>query len=77
MKTKDKIKISYEAEADVLMCETVDNQPIDFAKEVGNIVVHFTKNNVPVVVEILEASKFLTQAENLIKRDRTSAVAVR
>lgn len=66
MKNKNKTKISYEPEADVLMWEITD-KPIDFAKEIGNVVVHFTKNNMPVLIEILEASKFLNKAKALVK----------
>ena len=50
-------KISYEPEADVLRIE-VANLPIDYAKEIGSFVVHFSKDGLPVYVEILEASKF-------------------
>ncbi|NCO15563.1 DUF2283 domain-containing protein [Candidatus Wolfebacteria bacterium] len=69
IKSKNKAKISYEPEADVLMWEIAD-KPIDFAKEIGNIVVHFTKNNIPVLIEILEASKFLAKAKSLVQKDR-------
>jgi len=69
IKSKNKAKISYEPEADVLMWEVAD-KPIDFAKEIGNIVVHFTKNNIPVLIEILEASKFLAKAKSLVQKDR-------
>ncbi len=70
---KNKAKISYESEADVLMWEIID-KPIDYAKEIGNVVVHFTKNNVPVLIEILEASKFLSRAKSLVeKEDRVLA----
>ena len=65
------MKISYESEADVLMWE-ITNKPIDFAKEVGNVIVHFTKNNMPVLVEILEASKFLAKARDLVKKREIS-----
>lgn len=67
MKNKSKVKISYEPEADVLMWE-ITNKPIDFAKEVGNVIVHFTKNNIPVLIEVLEASKFLAKAKSLVKK---------
>ncbi len=73
MRNKNKIKISYEPEADVLMWEITD-KPINFAKEIGNVVVHFTKDSVPVLVEILEASKFLTKAKNLVEK---SGLAIR
>lgn len=69
MKNKNRTKISYEPDADVLMWEITD-KPIDFAKEIGNVVVHFTKNNIPVLIEILEASKFLAKAKNLVEKDK-------
>ncbi len=71
MKNKNKAKISYEPEADVLTWE-ITNQPIDYAKEIGNVVVHFTKNNIPVLIEILEASKFLARVKNLVKETQIS-----
>ena len=71
MKNKNKVKISYEPEADVLMWE-ITNKPINFAKEIGNVVVHFTKNNMPVLIEVLEASKFLAKARNLVKKGEIS-----
>jgi hypothetical protein len=63
---KQQSKIRYELEADVLSWE-ITGQPIDYAKEVGNLVVHFTKHNMPVLVEILEASKFLTKVQKVFK----------
>ena len=71
MTNKNKTKISYETEADILIWE-ITNQPIDYAKEIGNVVVHFTKNNIPVLIEILEASKFLSKAKNLVKETQIS-----
>ncbi len=49
--------ISYEPEADVVRIELTDT-PIDYAREMGNVVVHFSKDNIPVYLEILEASRF-------------------
>ncbi len=68
MKNKNNTKISYEPETDVLMWEITDKS-IDFAKEIGNVVVHFTKNNIPVLIEILEASKFLNKAKYLVNKE--------
>ena len=65
MRLKQRIKISYEPEADVLTWE-ISDQDIDYAKEIGNVVVHFSKNNVPVLIEILEATKFSTKAQKLL-----------
>ena len=64
MNTKQ-TKISYEPEADVLMLEK-SSEPIEYAEEMGNFIVHFGKKNNPILVEILEASKFLGKAGKLI-----------
>jgi len=49
--------ITYEPEADVLSWE-VSDKPIDHAREVGNIVVHFDHKDNPVLLEVLEAKGF-------------------
>lgn len=64
-------RISYEPEADVLSVEVSREAPIDHAREVGNVVVHFTKHNVPVLVEVLNASQFVTQAAKLVGKSQT------
>ena len=61
-------RISYEPEADILMWE-FSNQKIDFAKEVGDFIVHYSKKENPVLVEILEASKFLLRASRLVNQE--------
>jgi len=63
--TKKQAKIHYEPEADVLSWE-MSRDPIDFAQESGNVVVHFSRRGAPVLVEILEARKFLTDAQKLV-----------
>ena len=67
MKNGGKVKISYEPEADILTLE-VSRDKIDFAEEVGNFVVHFDKKKTPVLLEILEASKFLKLAGMILKK---------
>ena len=57
--------MTYEPEADVLAWE-ITGQPVDYAEEVGNVVIHFSKKNRPVLMEILEASKFLSTAKKLV-----------
>ncbi len=47
----------------------ITNKPVDYAKEIGNVVAHFTKNNMPVLIEILEASRFLARVKNLVKEN--------
>lgn len=66
-------RISYEPEADVLTVEMSRTAPIDFAKEIGNIVVHFTKQGVPVLMEVLNASQFVSQAADLVHKRKDTA----
>ncbi len=59
MKTRSKVKVSYDRDADVLTIESNDSATIDHAQEMGPLVVHFGKQNEPVLIEVLEASKTL------------------
>lgn len=62
-----KSKISYESEADVLRVEVAKGK-IDYASEIGNIVVHFSKQGQPLYLEILEATKFLKKSNQELAR---------
>jgi uncharacterized protein YuzE len=61
-------KVSYDPESDVLMFELSSSAPIAFAREMGNVVVHFTKQNVPVLIEILNASSFVLQMQDAMDK---------
>jgi len=54
------MKISYDKEKDILLIESSE-EPIDYAEEVGSIIAHFTKEGKPVLLEILDASEFLSE----------------
>lgn len=72
MNNHKKITLKYEPEADVLSYK-LSGSPIDYAKEVGNVIVHFTKDHIPVLVEILEASSFLEKSFSLVEREKSHA----
>lgn len=55
--TAKNVHVEYDADADVLSIENMSPVAIDHAKEMGNLVVHFGKNNEPMLIEVLEASK--------------------
>ncbi len=55
------MKFKYDREEDILIVET-DVGYIDHAEEMGPFIVHFTKEGKPVVLEILDASDFLSLA---------------
>lgn len=68
MKNKiKKTKLGYDPESDVLRVE-ISKRPIDYATEVGNIVVHFSPEGLPVYLEILEAKKFLFQYKRVLEK---------
>lgn len=72
MNNQSMSKLSYEPESDVVRIELA-NLPIDYAREMGNMVVHFSQDHVPVYVEILDATKF---KKNLVKVFEHPAEAV-
>jgi hypothetical protein len=39
----------------------ISDDAIDYAEEMDSVLVHFTKTGKPVLLEILDASKFLAQ----------------
>ncbi|TSC80049.1 MAG: hypothetical protein G01um101429_253 [Parcubacteria group bacterium Gr01-1014_29] len=71
---KNDIKISYDADADVMSWETTQKGKIDYATEIGNFVVHFSKDNKPLLIEVLEASKILKKSERKIEKAREHEV---
>ena len=51
----------YDPESDVLAV-VLSKKPFDYAEEMGDFIVHFSKKNKPVYVEILNASRFIKNA---------------
>lgn len=63
--TRKILKLKYEPEADVLSWE-ISDAPVEYATEVGDMVVHFTKNHEPVLIEVLRAKEFMRIAEHVV-----------
>ncbi len=55
------MKISYDREQDILLLE-LSSKLIKFAEKMGPIIVHFSEDEKPVLLEILDASEFITTA---------------
>ena len=55
------LRMTYDSQVDILLVET-SKRPIDHARELGPVIVHFTKDDKPVALEILDASQFVSQA---------------
>ena len=56
--------MQYDAEANLLSWE-ITKDPIDRAIELGNFIIHLSKNKKPVLIEILNASKFVGQTDKV------------
>ena len=53
----------------------MSEEGIDYAEEVGPMIIHFTKEGKPVLVEILDASDFLAEITKASVRARDSKLA--
>ncbi len=58
------MKIRYSKNEDILIIE-LSNEKIDHAEETGPIIIHFSVDKKPVLLEILEASEFLSGVTKL------------
>lgn len=58
----------YDSDADVLSVE-VSKKPIDYAQEMGDLVVHFTKDNKPVLLEVLDAKRFFKKSLKVLPQE--------
>ena len=61
------LKVKYSDEEDILTYQ-VSDEPIDYADEMDSVIVHFARSGKPVLLEILDASKFLSQAAKATRK---------
>ena len=61
-------KVSYDSDADILTLTGVAGGRIDHASKLGNFVVHFTKDNRPLLIEVLEASKIFSNSPKPVRK---------
>ncbi len=52
------MKTKYYEDADLLSLR-ISNTPYKYAKQDGDVIVHYSENKEPVLIEILNAAKFL------------------
>ena len=52
------MKVRYNREMDIATIE-INPKKIDHAQEAKNIIIHFSKDDEPVLLEIFDASRFL------------------
>jgi len=61
--------MSYEPDADVFRVE-LHHGVIDYAQEMGPFVVHYSGNNTPLYIEILDAHNFFSKSEKMVSKAR-------
>ncbi|OGF24210.1 hypothetical protein A3H09_04240 [Candidatus Falkowbacteria bacterium RIFCSPLOWO2_12_FULL_45_13] len=54
----------YDPETNILLWE-IAKDPIDHCLELGNFIIHLSKSKKPVLIEILNASKFVGQQDKI------------
>jgi uncharacterized protein YuzE len=69
------MKIRYSRNEDILIIELSDEK-IDYAEEMGPIIVHFTENGKPVMLEILDASEFIAKISKIAMRAKEEPIEV-
>lgn len=65
----------YDPESNIICLEIAKGQ-ISHVREFGNFIIHVSKSEKPILIEILDASKFVGQINKLKIKDIKKAVAV-
>ncbi|MGB6872837.1 MAG: DUF2283 domain-containing protein [Dehalococcoidia bacterium] len=63
------MKIRYDKEEDIVTFD-VSSEKIDHAEEIGPIIVHFSKQGKPVLLEILDASEFIAETTRAMTKSK-------
>ena len=69
------MKVRYSRSEDVLIIELSDER-VDYAEEMGPVIVHFTGDGRPVMLEILDASEFVTEISKVAMRAKEEPIEV-
>ncbi|MCR6669756.1 MAG: DUF2283 domain-containing protein [archaeon YNP-WB-040] len=69
------MRIRYSRDEDILIIEFSDEN-IDYAEEMGPIIVHFTEDGKPVMLEILDASEFIAEISKIAMRAKDEPIEV-
>ena len=62
-------KVKYSKDADALLIELSDKK-IDYADDKGNIIIHYTSEKEPVLLEIFDAKDFILNSLSSMIKDK-------
>lgn len=66
-------KIKYSKDVDALLIELSDKK-IDYAEEEGQMIIHFSQDGKPVLLEILDAKDFLLNSLSSLVKEKEVAI---
>lgn len=66
-------KVKYSKDADVLLIELSDKK-IDYADDKGNIIIHYTSEDEPVLLEIFNAKEFILNSLSSMIREKEMVI---
>lgn len=67
------MKMRYDKQDDALMI-WFSKEPVDYAEQTGDLIMHFSKKNKPVLMEILNAASFLKQTSRVFPKSVIQSV---
>jgi uncharacterized protein YuzE len=71
------LRISYDRDEDILIIELSVQGKIDYAEKVNSTIIHFTEDGSPILIEILDASDFISSViKTTMKTKETALIAV-
>lgn len=66
-------RIKYSKDVDALLIELSDRK-VDYAEEEGQMIIHFSKDGKPVLLEILDAKDFLLNSLSTLVKEQEVAI---
>ena len=70
------MKLKYNKKDNTLMIE-LNKQPIDYAEQSGDLIVHFSPKREAVLLEILDAAQFLKDTNKMLPKSVTDEAPTR
>lgn len=66
-------KVKYSSDADALLIELSDKK-IEYAEDQGNIIIHYTSEDEPVLLEIFDAKEFIMKSLSSMLKEKEIVV---
>lgn len=70
------MKVTYDRKEDILLIETTQDGVIDHAEHTGPFIAHFGENEQLIILEILDASDFLSSLIKASLRDQDQELPI-